>query len=80
MIFPDVVDNQVRALEGSTGVYLDDMRGDQGTTGSGKQPGRDRLVKVYPATTATQLADAIADGLAVANLADHDDIPRGLLT
>ncbi|MNG37535.1 hypothetical protein D3C84_1249230 [compost metagenome] len=39
---------------------------------------RDRLIEVYPAMSAAQLADVIADGLTAASLAGRDDILRGL--
>lgn len=77
----DIVDNQVQTLEGSAGVYLDDMVEeikallDQVNS---LEEFRDRLIEVYPAMSAIQLADAIADGMVAASLAGRDDILRGL--
>lgn len=77
----DIVDNQVQTLEGSAGVYLDDMVEeikallDQVNS---LEEFRDRLIEVYPAMSTIQLADAIADGMVAASLAGRDDILRGL--
>lgn len=78
---PDIVDNQVRTLETATAAPLDDMVDqlrellDQV---SSLEEFRDRLIEVYPDMNATQLADAMADGMAAANLAGRYDILRGL--
>lgn len=78
---PDIVDNQVRTLETATAAPMDDMVDqlrellDQV---SSLEEFRDRLIEVYPDMTTTQLADAMADGMAAANLAGRYDILRGL--
>lgn len=81
VVMPDIVDNQVRTLERTVGVYMDDMveqiKELLDTVGS-LEEFRDRLIEAYPAMTTSQLADAIADGLAAASLAGRDDILRGL--
>ncbi|WP_371359876.1 DUF935 domain-containing protein [Pseudomonas sp. KT_2_4] len=80
-VIPDIVDNQVRTLERTVGVYMDDMVEqikELLDTVSSLEEFRDRLIEAYPAMTTNQLADAIADGLAAASLAGRDDILRGL--
>lgn len=77
----DIVDNQVRTLERTVGGYLDDMVEqikELLDTVHSLEEFRDRLIETYPAMTTSQLADAIADGLAAASLAGRDDILRGL--
>lgn len=81
VVMPDIVDNQVRTLERTVGVYMDDMVEqikELLDTVSSLEEFRDRLIEAYPAMTTSQLADAIADGLAAASLAGRDDILRGL--
>lgn len=77
----DVVDNQVRTLEQSAGVYIDDMV-DQIRelldSVSSLEEFRDRLIEAYPDMSTGQLADAMADGLAAASLAGRYDVLRGL--
>lgn len=81
VVLPDIVDNQVRTMERAVGVHLDDMVEqikellDSVTS---LEEFRDRLIEIYPMMTTSQLADAIADGLAAASLAGRDDILRGL--
>ncbi|WP_454843793.1 DUF935 domain-containing protein [Pseudomonas gorinensis] len=80
-VAPDIVDNQVRTMELSVGVYMDDMveqLKELLDTVHSLEEFRDRLIEIYPAMTTSQLADAIADGLAAASLAGRDDILRGL--
>ncbi len=77
----DIVDKQVRTLELTVGGYLDDMVEqikELLDTVHSLEEFRDRLIETYPAMTTSQLADAIADGLAAASLAGRDDILRGL--
>lgn len=81
VVMPDIVDNQVRTLERTVGVYMDDMVEqikELLDTVSSLEEFRDRLIEAYPAMTTSQLADAIADGLTAASLAGRDDILRGL--
>ena len=81
VVMPDIVDYQVRTLERTVGTYMDDMVEqikDLLDTVSSLEEFRDRLIEGYPAMTTSQLADAIADGLAAASLAGRDDILRGL--
>lgn len=81
VVMPDIVDNQVRTLERTVGVYMDDMVEqikELLDTVSSLEEFRDRLIEAYPTMTTSQLADAIADGLAAASLAGRDDILRGL--
>lgn len=77
----DIVDNQVRTMERATAIPLDDMV-DQIKelldSVSSLEEFRDRLIEVYPAMNASQLADAMADGLVAASLAGRDDLLRGL--
>ena len=80
-VAPDIVDNQVRTMERAVGVYMDDMveqLKELLDTVHSLEEFRDRLIEAYPAMTTSQLADAIADGLAAASLAGRDDILRGL--
>ncbi len=80
-VAPDIVDNQVRTMERTVGVYMDDMveqLKELLDTVHSLEEFRDRLIEIYPAMTTSQLADAIADGLAAASLAGRDDILRGL--
>ncbi len=80
-VAPDIVDNQVRTMERTVGVYMDDMveqLKELLDTVHSLEEFRDRLIEAYPAMTTSQLADAIADGLAAASLAGRDDILRGL--
>ncbi|MGY2501042.1 DUF935 domain-containing protein [Pseudomonas azotoformans] len=80
-VAPDIVDNQVRTMEQSVGVYMDDMveqLKELLDTVHSLEEFRDRLIEAYPLMTTIQLADAIADGLAAASLAGRDDILRGL--
>lgn len=80
-VMPDIVDNQVRTLERTVGVYMDDMIEQIKELldhVSSLEEFRDRLIETYPTMTTSQLADAIADGLAAASLAGRDDILRGL--
>jgi phage gp29-like protein len=80
-VLPDIVDNQVRTMEQTVGVHLNDMVEqikellDSVTS---LDEFRDRLIETYPKMTTSQLADAIADGLVAASLAGRDDILRGL--
>lgn len=77
----DIVDNQVRTMERTVGVYLDDMVEQFKKlldTVHSLEEFRDRLIETYPDMTTNQLADAIADGLVAASLAGRDDILRGL--
>lgn len=81
VVMPDIVDNQVRTLERTVGVYMDDMVEqikELLDTVSSLEEFRDRLIEAYPTMTTSQLADSIADGLAAASLAGRDDILRGL--
>ncbi|MNP84566.1 hypothetical protein D3C76_1839230 [compost metagenome] len=39
---------------------------------------RDRLIEAYPAMSAEQLANAMADGMMAASLAGRHDVLRGL--
>lgn len=78
---PDIVDNQVRTMERTVGVYLGDMVEqikELLDTVHSLEEFRDRLIETYPAMTTSQLADVIADGLVAASLAGRDDILRGL--
>lgn len=78
---PDIVDNQVRTMEVAVGVHIDDMVEqikELLDSVNSLEEFRDRLIETYPAMTTSQLADAIADGLAAASLAGRDDILRGL--
>lgn len=77
----DIVDNQVRTLEHSVDVYLDDMVDqikDLLDQVNSLEEFRDRLVEAYPTMTSEQLTDVIADGLMAASVAGRDDILRGL--
>ncbi|WP_339457205.1 DUF935 domain-containing protein [Pseudomonas sp. EA_65y_Pfl1_P120] len=81
LAMPDIVDNQVRTLERTVGGYLDDMVEqikELLDTVHSLEEFRDRLIETYPVMTTSQLADAIADGLAAASLAGRYDILRGL--
>lgn len=81
LVLPDIVDNQVRTMELAVGVHLDDMVEqikELLDSVNSLEEFRDRLIETYPAMTTSQLADAIADGLAAASLAGRDDILRGL--
>ena len=81
VVMPDIVDNQVRTMERTVGVYLDDMVEqikELLDTVHSLEEFRDRLIETYPAMTTSQLADVIADGLVAASLAGRDDILRGL--
>ncbi len=81
VVMPDIVDNQVRTLERTVGVYMDDMVEqikELLDTVSSLEEFRDRLIEAYPTMTTSHLADSIADGLAAASLAGRDDILRGL--
>ncbi|MFA7944047.1 DUF935 domain-containing protein [Pseudomonas brenneri] len=78
---PDIVDNQVRTMERTVGVYLDDMVEqikELLDSVHSLEEFRDRLIETYPTMTTSQLADAIADGLAAASMAGRYDILRGL--
>jgi phage gp29-like protein len=77
----DIVDNQVRTLEQSAGVYIDDMVDEIRElldSVSSLEEFRDRLIEAYPEMSTGQLADAMADGLAAASLAGRYDVLRGL--
>ncbi|WP_339524230.1 DUF935 domain-containing protein [Pseudomonas sp. EL_65y_Pfl2_R96] len=81
VVQPDIVDNQVRTMERTVGGHLDDMVEqikELLDSVNSLEEFRDRLIETYPAMTTSQLADAIADGLAAASLAGRDDILRGL--
>ncbi|EJM77248.1 DUF935 domain-containing protein [Pseudomonas sp. GM60] len=81
VVMPDIVDNQVRTMERTAGVYVDDMVEqikELLDAVNSLEEFRDRLIETYPAMTTSQLADAIADGLTAASLAGRDDILRGL--
>lgn len=78
---PDIVDNQVKTMETSAAAPMDDMVEqikELLDSVSSLEEFRDRLIEVYPAMNAEQLANAMADGLAAASLAGRDDILRGL--
>lgn len=80
-VAPDIVDNQVRTMERSVGVYMDDMveqLKELLDTVHSLEEFRDKLIETYPLMTTVQLADAISDGLTAASLAGRDDILRGL--
>ncbi|MNF45533.1 hypothetical protein D3C84_266710 [compost metagenome] len=77
----DIVDNQVRTLETATAASLDDMIDsirELLDSVSSLEEFRDRLIETYPGMSATQLADAMADGLAAAYVAGRYDVMRGL--
>jgi len=81
VVQPDIVDNQVRAMELTVGVHLDDMVEqikELLDSVNSLEEFRDRLIETYPTMSTDQMADAIADGLAAASLAGRDDILRGL--
>lgn len=81
LVVRDIVDNQVRTLETVIGAPFDDLIEQSKALldqVNSLEEFRDRLIETYPAMSTSQLADAIADGLAVANLAGRDDILRGL--
>ncbi|MCR4537330.1 DUF935 domain-containing protein [Pseudomonas sp. 18.1.10] len=78
---PDIVDNQVNVLEAATGPYTDDMIDrlkELLDSVSSLEEFRDRLIETYPEMNVSQMADAMADGLAAASLAGRADILRGL--
>lgn len=78
---PDVVDNQINALEIAAAPYMDDMVDrikELLDSVSSLDEFRDRLIDTYPEMSASQLADVFADGLSAASLAGRDDILRGL--
>lgn len=78
---PDIVDNQVRTLEQAVAAPLDDMVDDIRElldSVNSLEEFRDRLIEVYPDMNTTQLADAMADGMAAAHLAGRWDVVRGL--
>ncbi|MCK1791177.1 DUF935 domain-containing protein [Pseudomonas violetae] len=77
----DVVDNQVKTLEAAAARPLGDMVDairELLDSVSSLEEFRDRLIEVYPDMDASQLADAMADGLAAASLAGRYDLLRGL--
>lgn len=77
----DVVDNQVKTLEGAAAAPLGDMVDtirELLDSVSSLEEFRDRLIEVYPDMNAGQLADVMADGLAAASLAGRYDVLRGL--
>jgi len=78
---PDIVDNQVRTLDTAATAPIDEMVEqikELLDSVNSLEEFRDRLIETYPAMNASQLADAIADGLTAASLAGRDDILRGL--
>ncbi|SDI83755.1 Mu-like prophage protein gp29 [Pseudomonas flavescens] len=78
---PDIVDNQVRTLEQAVAGSMDDMVDDIRElldSVSTLEEFRDRLIEVYPGMNTAQLADAMADGMAAAQLAGRWDVVRGL--
>lgn len=78
---PDIVDNQVKTMEASAAVPMDDMVEaikDLLDSVSSLEEFRDRLIEAYPAMNAEQLANAMADALVAASLAGRDDVLRGL--
>ncbi|MNN00492.1 hypothetical protein D3C81_1130840 [compost metagenome] len=78
---PDIVDNQVKTMEGAAAASMDDMVDaikELLDSASSLEEFRDRLIEAYPAMSAEQLANAMADGLAAASLAGRDDVLRGL--
>lgn len=81
VVAPDIVDNQVNVLEAATGPYMDDMVDrlkELLDSASSLEEFRDRLIETYPEMSTSQMADAMADGLAAASLAGRADILRGL--
>lgn len=78
---PDIVDNQVKTLAQEAAAQLDDMVDairELLDSVNSLEEFRDRLIEAYPDMNATQLADAMADGMAAASLAGRYDIFRGL--
>ena len=78
---PDIVDNQVKTLAQEAAAPLDDMVDairELLDSVNSLEEFRDRLIEAYPDMNATQLADAMADGMAAASLAGRYDIFRGL--
>lgn len=77
----DVVDNQVNTLENATSAAMDDMVESIRSlldSVSSLEEFRDRLIETYPEMNASQLADAMADGMAAASMAGRYDVLRGL--
>ena len=77
----DVVDNQVVTLESAAAAPLDDLVDaikELLESVSSLEEFRDRLIEVYPAMNAEQLADAMTDGMMAASLAGRYDVLRGL--
>jgi len=77
----DIVDNQVVTLESAAAAPMEDMVGaikELLDTASSLEEFRDRLIEAYPAMSADQLADAMADGMMAASLAGRHDLLRGL--
>lgn len=78
---PDIVDSQVKTLEAAAEAPMDDMVNairELLDSVSSLEEFRDRLIEAYPNMNASQLAGAMADGMAAANLAGRYDVLRGL--
>lgn len=78
---PDIVDNQVKTLEVATAAPFDDMVDairELLDSVSSLEEFRDRLIEAYPDMNASQLADAMADGMTAASMAGRYDVLRGL--
>jgi len=78
---PDILDNQVKTLEGAAAAGMDDMIEsikELLDSASSLEEFRDRLIEIYPDMSADQLANAMADGLMAASLAGRYDVLRGL--
>ncbi|MBA6100473.1 DUF935 domain-containing protein [Pseudomonas juntendi] len=77
----DIVDNQVKTLEASAAASMDDMVDavkELLESVSSLEEFRDRLIEAYPAMSAEQFANTMADGMMAASLAGRHDVLRGL--
>lgn len=78
---PDIVDSQVNTLKAAAAAPMDDMVNpirELLDSVSSLEEFRDRLIEAYPDMNASQLADAMANGMAAASMAGRYDVLRGL--